>query len=74
MEPKFAPAYDGRGVAQSKTGKPLQAHADFDKAIELDPELASAYRHRGDNVKALWDSPQGKQMLKDRAESVPRKV
>jgi len=46
-EAEDADAYNNRGFAYIQKGELDQAIADFDKAIELDPELAEAYNDRG---------------------------
>lgn len=39
--------YDNRGVAKKNLGDYAGALADYNKAIELDPECAEAYNNRG---------------------------
>lgn len=43
----FADGYYGRGVANEKLGEQQKAMADYDRAIELNPNLPSAYNNRG---------------------------
>jgi len=42
LDPKFAPAYNARGITYAKKGDPDRAIADFDNAIELDPKYTVA--------------------------------
>ena len=46
-KPESAPAYNNRGLANSKLGHYGDAIADYDRAIELDPQSAAAYYNRG---------------------------
>ena len=46
-DPKFAKAYDNRGIAYISNGMADQAFADFSKAMELDPDYYDAYNNRG---------------------------
>lgn len=52
---KFAMAYNGRGGAKDDLKDYAGAIADYDKAIELDPECAEAYNNRGLAKKDLKD-------------------
>jgi tetratricopeptide (TPR) repeat protein len=45
--PKFYPAYIGRGIAYLGQNHPELAISDFDKAITLNPRFAGAYSNRG---------------------------
>ena len=48
IDPQFASkAYHYRGVAKTNLGNYEEAILDFNKAIEIDPQLAEAYFHRG---------------------------
>jgi tetratricopeptide (TPR) repeat protein len=47
IDPKYAPAYHGRGVAYLNQGERDRAIADFSEAIRLDPTDARALYHRG---------------------------
>lgn len=53
MQPDFAAAYKGRGIAHKRMQQPEAALADFGKAIELDPQDAEAYVERGGAQVAL---------------------
>lgn len=62
MDPKFAIAYNGRGLVLDKLGKYAEALADFGTAIELEKEnpvfrnnRACCLRNRGDFKEALED-------------------
>ena len=43
LNPKYAEAYNNRGIAHLKLGNYQQAIRDYDKAIKLDPKNAMAY-------------------------------
>ena len=45
---KYASAYYNRGTPRKPKATWTLAIQDYDKAIELDPQLASAYINRGD--------------------------
>ncbi|MBI5395709.1 MAG: tetratricopeptide repeat protein [Verrucomicrobia bacterium] len=47
LDPKYALAYNNRGLVKSNKGDQDAAIADFDRALELDPKLAFAYNNRG---------------------------
>jgi tetratricopeptide (TPR) repeat protein len=47
LNPKYAKAYGGRGVAYSRLGKHNKAIKDFNKVIGLNPKNAEAYGGRG---------------------------
>jgi tetratricopeptide (TPR) repeat protein len=47
INPEYANAFKGRGVAYGKLGNLRQAISDFDRAIEIDPDYAMAYYNRG---------------------------
>jgi tetratricopeptide (TPR) repeat protein len=47
IDPKYAPAYENRGLAESKKGNLEAAIADCAKALELNPTNAAAYNNRG---------------------------
>ena len=47
LEPEFARGWDGRGQSLMLQGKYEEAMLDFDRAIELKPNLAVAYSNRG---------------------------
>lgn len=49
-----AKAYNSRGIARGELGKLKEAIEDFNKAIELNPELSNAYFNR-DKAKALLE-------------------
>lgn len=62
IDPKYAPAYHGRGVANLNQGEWDRAVADFSEAIRLDPtdararyDRAVAYSRAGDYDRALTD-------------------
>src|SRR5262245_24114854 len=47
LEPKFASAYQQRGVAHFKAGKIAESIKDFDKYIELEPKAKISHWQRG---------------------------
>ena len=47
-------AYNNRGDAYGYLGEYQTAIADFNKAIELDPDFADAYYNRGDAYYSLY--------------------
>jgi tetratricopeptide (TPR) repeat protein len=73
LNPKDPDAYNGRGKAYAKAGQPVKAHNDFGKAIEMDAKLASAFRHRADNMKALAETPEGKELLDEARSKLKKK-
>ncbi|MBD0389988.1 MAG: tetratricopeptide repeat protein, partial [Nostoc sp. C3-bin3] len=46
LQPNFADAYVGRGLANYKQGNYTQAIADYDQALKLQPKLAEAYYNK----------------------------
>ncbi len=51
----FLKAWYNRGVVNAALGNTEEALADYDKAIELDPEYPSAYYSRGNLRRKLRD-------------------
>ena len=47
LNPRFADAYNNRGIAYEKKGEIDRALKDYNEAIEIDPNLAVAYSNRG---------------------------
>jgi tetratricopeptide (TPR) repeat protein len=47
INPRFAEAYNNRGLAYAYKGQYGQAISDYNKAIETNPKLAEAYYNRG---------------------------
>jgi len=47
INPKYAAAYETRGIICSRREQYDQAIADFNKALEIDPKYAEAYINRG---------------------------
>lgn len=47
LDPRYAEAYNGRGVTLALMGEPERAIADFCEAIRLEPENPEFYRSRG---------------------------
>ena len=69
INPKFAKAYNNRGVAYIWKKKYYLAIADFSKAIELDPKNGKAYNNRaivysyqGETGRALEDLKKAKSL------------
>jgi Trypsin-like peptidase domain/TPR repeat len=54
LDPSFARAYYGRGLAFAGQGKLYEAISDYNKAIRLNPNFAAAFNNRG-NVFADQD-------------------
>jgi len=57
VDPKFAQAYNGRGVVFALKGQNDKALADFSEAIRLDPDDPEFYRSRGYVYEQLDDQP-----------------
>ena len=57
--PKYADAYNNRGVAYAKLGDYRQAISDYDRAIEINPEYAEAYYNRGIAYQRPWQLQAG---------------
>lgn len=53
----LADYYFARGLAQADLGDHLKALADYDKAIDLDPNFSSAFYNRGMTYLALQNLP-----------------
>jgi len=51
LDPKFALAYNNRGVAYKNKGELDRAIADYDEAIRLNPNYALPYDNRGNAYK-----------------------
>jgi lipoprotein NlpI len=47
LDPKYAPAYQNRGLVRSQEGDLDGAIADYNEAIRLDPKFTAAYVSRG---------------------------
>ncbi|GAF91447.1 unnamed protein product, partial [marine sediment metagenome] len=47
LNPKYALAYNNRGLAYGNLGQYSKAISDFTRAIELNPKYAKAYNSRG---------------------------
>ena len=47
IDPYFAPAYNGRGLAKRPLGRYEEAIADYTHALGIDPNYARAYCNRG---------------------------
>jgi tetratricopeptide (TPR) repeat protein len=47
INPRFAMAYNNRGLAYMEKGQYDNAIADFNKALQINPMLALAYGNRG---------------------------
>jgi tetratricopeptide (TPR) repeat protein len=59
LDPKFAPAYNGRCAARTAKGTYMIAIADCDVAIAIDPKYAYAYNNRGLAKQANGDTAGG---------------
>jgi len=55
LNPKYATAYNNRGLGYKQKGDYDRAIADFNDAIRLDPKYAIAYDNRGDVYAAKRD-------------------
>ena len=55
LNPNYADAYIGRGVAKSALGDKYGAIADYNEAIRLNPDYALAYNNRGNAKYGLGD-------------------
>ena len=73
LNPKDPDAYNGRGKAHAAADQPVKAHNDFGKAIDHDAKLASAFRNRADNMKALAGTPEGKVLLDEARSKLKKK-
>ena len=49
LQPKYAPAYNLRGLCKSGLKDFKNSISDYDKAIKLKPDYAAAYMNRGDS-------------------------
>ena len=47
LDPKYATAYNGRGIAYRNKGDYDRAIEDYDQAIKLNPKYTTAYNGRG---------------------------
>ena len=47
INPKYADAYNNRGLTEGKLGKHREAIQDFDRAIAANPKHAEAFVNRG---------------------------
>ena len=47
LDPKYAAAYNNRGIAHYARGELDNAITDFVKALQLRPDFAAAYNNRG---------------------------
>jgi tetratricopeptide (TPR) repeat protein len=57
LNPKFAGAYNNRGLAYAVEGDYQRAIADYDQAIALDPANGAARRNRARAQAALTAQP-----------------
>ncbi len=57
INPKYAEAYNSRGLTYKALKEYPKAIADYDRAIELNPKLALAYTNRGMIYHALKEYP-----------------
>jgi tetratricopeptide (TPR) repeat protein len=76
LNPNYANAYMGRGIARAKLGDKQSAKADFDQALKIDPNYALAYYNRalvldelGDKQGAIADYDQALKINPDYAEA-----
>jgi tetratricopeptide (TPR) repeat protein/S1-C subfamily serine protease len=53
IDPKYAAAYNNRGIAYNELGQYGRAIQDYDEAIRLDPQYANAYTNRGNAYNEL---------------------
>jgi tetratricopeptide (TPR) repeat protein len=74
LSPNNADALNGRGKALSKLGKVVDAHKDFNAAIEQNKELPSAYRNRADNLRKIARSPESVPELDEEIERFGRNM
>ena len=51
----MADAYNNRGFAYYKLGKHEEAIADYNRAIELQPDYAKAYRNRAEVYRVIGE-------------------
>ena len=56
LNPKYAPAYNNRGIARSKLGDNKGAVADYNQALQINPNYAKAYYNRGNARSDLGDN------------------
>lgn len=56
LNPKYAAAYCGRGLAYGGLGGHERAIEDFGKALKLNPKFAAAYYYRGKSYATLGDN------------------
>ncbi|MEO1068623.1 MAG: tetratricopeptide repeat protein [Cyanobacteria bacterium J06638_6] len=55
LNPRYAEAYNNRGVAYARLGDRQSAIADYDRAIGLNPDYALAYANRGSSRRELGE-------------------
>ena len=53
LNPKFAAAYNNRGLAEAKMKRYQTAIGDYNKALHLNPNLAETYNNRGNAMNNL---------------------
>ena len=56
LNPKYATAYNNKGVALKALGDTKAAITCYNKAIEINPKYASAYHNKGNALYALGDT------------------